>query len=454
METPHSNPPTLLAAEARGVLGQYSHSINIDDGFAILYGPNGVGKTKFLEMIHLAISINGQALARLPFDSVTLQYSDNSQLFVERVLLDPGRHIPGAYRPANVKFTYSLTEDNRVEWVFLDDGFYEWASTRTRFDQMSDGTWVNATDGESVSTEELLEIYSRRPGSRRREAAPLPTELQNIKSARTSWLIKTQRLESVEKDQGAEQNWRPSSRTRKKRVSSIEVQSERIKTLLQEAQTEHSRVAQKLDRTFPHRVLSANEYSGELDPNSIRERFADQDELRSRIGKIASSSIRESFPLPDAELKPWALNLLDLYIIDADEKLNPFKPILARIELLEEILNDRLLRKRVEVSDEDGLRVVDTETGEAIPLDLLSSGEQHEIILMTDLLFRVPPGAVVLVDEPEISLHVAWQLAFVPDVSRIANLVKFNFVVATHSPQIIDDEWEKAIRLGPTVAAF
>ena len=90
----------------------------------------------------------------------------------------------------------------------------------------------------------------------------------------------------------------------------------------------------------------------------------------------------------------------------------------------------------------------------AIPLDRLSSGEQHEIILLVDLLFSIPQGAVVLIDEPEISLHVAWQIAFLPDVRRIADLVGFKFIVATHSPQIINDEWEHATRLGPAEAQF
>ncbi len=73
---------------------------------------------------------------------------------------------------------------------------------------------------------------------------------------------------------------------------------------------------------------------------------------------------------------------------------------------------------------------------------------------MIDLLFNVPVGGVVLIDEPEISLHIAWQLAFIPDVKKIAQLAGFTFVVATHSPQIINDEWDRAFRLGPPEVAF
>ena len=74
---------------------------------------------------------------------------------------------------------------------------------------------------------------------------------------------------------------------------------------------------------------------------------------------------------------------------------------------------------------------------------MLSSGEQHELVLLYDLLFNVQPGALVLIDEPEISLHVSWQKRFIEDLQRISRLVKFRSVVATHSPQIAG-KWIKS----------
>ncbi|EJZ07831.1 ATP-binding protein [Mycolicibacterium vaccae ATCC 25954] len=158
--------------------------------------------------------------------------------------------------------------------------------------------------------------------------------------------------------------------------------------------------------------------------------------------------------LPEEKLDSWAIKLLDLYLSDAEEKLEPFQSLLSRIELLENILNQRLLRKQVEVNAANGLEVKEDETGRVIPLDALSSGEQHEIILTFDLLFDVPEGALVLVDEPEISLHVGWQMKFIPDIRRIGELRNLRFLIATHSPQIINGEWDNAVRLGPSEADF
>ena len=98
--------------------------------------------------------------------------------------------------------------------------------------------------------------------------------------------------------------------------------------------------------------------------------------------------------------------------------------------------------------------VTNNKTGSKINLEDLSSGEKHEIILMYDLLFSVSEGSVVLIDEPEISLHIAWQFNFIPDVKKIAQVADFHFIIATHSPQIINDDRDSSVRLGPKDVQF
>ncbi|MCK5719976.1 MAG: AAA family ATPase, partial [Thiomargarita sp.] len=52
-----------------------------------------------------------------------------------------------------------------------------------------------------------------------------------------------------------------------------------------------------------------------------------------------------------------------------------------------------------------------------------------------------------LIDEPEISLHVAWQVEFLGDMKDIINLREFDVIISTHSPQIIDDRWDLTVEL-------
>lgn len=77
----------------------------------------------------------------------------------------------------------------------------------------------------------------------------------------------------------------------------------------------------------------------------------------------------------------------------------------------------------------------------------LSSGEQQEVVLLYELLFKVKAGTLVLIDEPELSLHVVWQKQFLDDLFKIIELQKINIVVATHSPQIINNHWDLTVDL-------
>lgn len=77
----------------------------------------------------------------------------------------------------------------------------------------------------------------------------------------------------------------------------------------------------------------------------------------------------------------------------------------------------------------------------------LSSGEQHEVVLLYELLFKVSEKSLVLIDEPEISLHIVWQKEFLKDLLEIIKIRNFDVLIATHSPSIIDENWDLTVEL-------
>ena len=83
--------------------------------------------------------------------------------------------------------------------------------------------------------------------------------------------------------------------------------------------------------------------------------------------------------------------------------------------------------------------------GQQISSHNLSSGELQLLILFTFLYFQFDPEQefAVLVDEPELSLHVAWQNRYVNSV-KAAN-PNAQFIIATHSPEIAGPKAEDTI---------
>jgi len=124
----------------------------------------------------------------------------------------------------------------------------------------------------------------------------------------------------------------------------------------------------------------------------------------------------------------------------------------ARAELLREIINSRFSYKKFELDAEDGFVFKSDYDASRVPLRALSSGEQHELVLAYDLLFKTQKKALVLIDEPELSLHVTWQRKFLEDIGKIAKLADLDFLIATHSPSIIHNRRDLMVGLGEEVA--
>ena len=126
-----------------------------------------------------------------------------------------------------------------------------------------------------------------------------------------------------------------------------------------------------------------------------------------------------------------------------------FDALIDNIKLLERIINSRFNHKRFEIRKGDGF-LFTTSGGKILPAENLSSGEQHVVMMLYELLFKVEPDSLILVDEPELSLHILWQQQFVRDLQDIIRLAGFDVLIATHSPQIIHDRWDLTVELkGP-----
>lgn len=467
--------PRIVHLAATGVLGEHDHEVVFGDpdDFAIVYGPNGVGKTRFLEIIDALANLRGDLLASLPFDSAEIAFSDGTRLRVEhgvatvtaetdsplfyvdepRVRTSLSRRGKSPKGEAVSALVFVLERDGGVVKAppipigeLLDRDSGPLSSRRERLPLSVRREFDRLVQHGSVSeARAFLRHFDRGWGQR----LSMPEEFGDFVEELDLHLIATQRLLTIDID-GHLPNGRKESGAPR---PTIEQYSETVRDRLETDLSENSRLSQRLDSIFPRLMLERREQST-MSEQSIRERLGDQSKRRARIQQITPLGIQHELPLPDGELTSAQRSVLELYAEHAEQKLATFADTVEKIDLLEKIVNSRLYGKRLVINAEDGLSILRLSDGEQIPLAALSSGEQHEIILMFDLMFNVKSGGLVLIDEPEISLHIAWQKRFIPDVLEIAKLVGFQFVIATHSPQIIEGNWRFAQRLGPKTAVF
>lgn len=74
-----------------------------------------------------------------------------------------------------------------------------------------------------------------------------------------------------------------------------------------------------------------------------------------------------------------------------------------------------------------------------IQFNELSSGEQNILSVGAKLIAYATPGCLIAIDEPEISLNVAWQQHYTDLIHQsLANAPKSHVLIATHSPHLIN----------------
>jgi ABC-type lipoprotein export system ATPase subunit len=149
-------------------------------------------------------------------------------------------------------------------------------------------------------------------------------------------------------------------------------------------------------------------------------------------------------------------NFLDFYLKKQQEKYSVFEWLRDRCKLFTNLVEGLLVFTKVRIRRDTGLSFYHAFASDSdktikeyhdLNFNQLSSGEKHQIILIYDFIFNCDPGTLVFIDEPEISLHIVWQDQFINNLKKISEKNSINFLIATHSTDIIGDNWDIATDL-------
>jgi predicted ATP-binding protein involved in virulence len=125
------------------------------------------------------------------------------------------------------------------------------------------------------------------------------------------------------------------------------------------------------------------------------------------------------------------------------QKLKVYEELKEKLEVLLKVINDRngFSNKKMTIDADEGVKFY-SDNGIEIPLEKMSSGEKNDFILFYELIFKCQSNSLILIDEPEISLHIAWQQEFINELLEICRINDMQAIVATHSPNIVDEHWD------------
>jgi predicted ATPase len=112
----------------------------------------------------------------------------------------------------------------------------------------------------------------------------------------------------------------------------------------------------------------------------------------------------------------------------------------SKLENTDVLIKDyKLLKKLIELKlvESPLLKVY---KGEYFDFEYASSGEKHILFTMINIAAKISDNSLVLIDEPELSLHPNWQMKYVNSFKRMFKDYKgCHFIMASHSHYIISD---------------
>lgn len=113
------------------------------------------------------------------------------------------------------------------------------------------------------------------------------------------------------------------------------------------------------------------------------------------------------------------------------------------IDLFDDSLDTRELEiikhlEQLDILSLDGIKI--NKNNSVLSLNDVSSGEFHLIISMIGIFSKIEDNSIVLIDEPEISLHPNWQMQYVTFLKNVfAKYKSCQFVLTTHSHFLVSD---------------
>jgi predicted ATP-binding protein involved in virulence len=435
------------------LFGIFNHIIplNLKERITIIHGRNGFGKTTLLKLVNAIFNSRYYELESIPFQEFKILFDDGSILRINHNIYNSNKKDKVGNNEVIIfwKAANKNTEEHfplrgnkkREDFNFPLSAIDDLIPGLERIDARE---WLYLPTDERLSFSEVLEKFGRFLPGIKSELENSPKWLDKLVNSLSVNFIESQRLLNVYDEV-------KSPRRIINRISllpSVSTYADELAKKIQNTLAEYGKIAQSLDRSFPVRVMQKQKLNI-LTDEELRQKLIDVEKKRSRLINIGLLDKDETTKFTVEEKMDESIKkLLSLYIEDVEKKLSVFQDLSERIEIFKRIINERFSYKEININKDKGFTF--TSNGKSLSPMNLSSGEQHELVIIYGLLFKVEPNSLILIDEPELSLHIEWQIQFIKDLEEITKIASLDILIATHSPDLINDRWDLTVELKGT----
>lgn len=438
--------------EIKNLHGMYNYNVSFNDDLTFIFGENGCGKTTILDIVSSIVTGKIYNLFRYRFDEITLSYREKKRSKLSRIRI---KSLEDAYELSlNGEELFEIIEDPRKtgEMYSRDEDEYTFdrrfmsrydfpCFLRKTFSYIYLPLSRNSQDGidmdPMVYRRRRTLIYSDKEFGNKNY---LNESLRYVED-----IVKTGCMRISSAENKVSEHFKSSLFTSSLRVSS-EYNITKLFLSIKSKET--------LDSIEQNRI----EYIKTL--KSIGEWNEDTQKRVDDFFKRYRTAFENAQRDENAGHHSFSLELLMM-----NKEFNRIKDIAAQAQKIEEekerirapitsflsTVNDFFNfgedRKRVLIDNEGRIRIEADSPRRKLSLYNLSSGEKQIVIIFACLIFGLPGGqsGIYIIDEPEASLHLAWQKKFVESIQRVNSSIQLVF--ATHSPEIIGRYSDHAVKL-------
>lgn len=424
----------IIQYEVEKLYNSFNHQITFNENITIILGQNGLGKTAMLAMLYGLFSHDFHLLLKYPYDSIILTFDNKKRLIIKKDKNQDEQDIDFTYGHQSIKLSKILQNAESAKRYIRK---YLSVDVLRHIDE---DLWQIRQTGEVLSSIEVMSRYSSLyPQLLESNIYGCPQWLEEIISSIKIDFIGTKRLQTQVPNE---------ERTYARRLEihdTIDEDAQDFIRLLSSTKSKAAAIAAEIDKTYPNRLIEQFKEENEktiLKKSQLVKNLNKLNTLRNELIEVGLMDVTEDEVLDNTFVLTKEIStVFNVYVEDSNKKLSAYSDMSKRVKLFIDLINKHFLYKKITISSTEGFTLKSTITDEKILLKQLSSGEQHMFILYYHLLFKYAPNTLILLDEPEISLHISWQKDFIADLLQIMELNPMTLLIATHAPSIVRSHW-------------
>ncbi len=442
--------PSIRSLDIYGLHGQHHLAVTFRSGLNIVHGQNGSGKTTLLHVLANLLDKDIERFCHIAFNTIVIRTSDDHEITLTQqsspetrtvILTLDQNPLATVEKNGPVAPAVALILEERLGGrpVYLP-------AFRTMLEGSVAGWRSSHHFVDSEETRREFEVLRRREANRQRGRHPPHFYFGDInESVATKTIMCRQWFGPFVPIVRYPSLWDLAQELASELHSALISLSTFDQAALSSVFVNVLQAALTPQESASHGTVDQAASALRESLENLQGAYATAPDAYARIAEFITGPI--TTPSPNEKL---IKEILRIYADAVRERVKAQNEAFRILKTFEDSVNRFLTEKKLALGNaRTGPRGSDTiiqlEDGHVYPLNVLSSGERHVLTLLFCATHMSESDGTVLIDEPELSLHIDWQRIILNELVKQAG--DRQIIVCTHATEVAADHRDALVPL-------